>query len=366
MNGPSGSSVKPDLFSPLQVGSLRLPNRIVMAPMTRQRADADALPTAIMLTHYVQRAGAGLIISEGIAPEAMGRAHMGMPGLHTDEQLAGWKAITNAVHAAGGRIFAQLMHSGRITYPDILPDRATPIAPSAVRPAGHSRSGGGRHPYVTPRALETAEVRDCIRAYARATARAIAAGFDGVELHAASGYLPMQFLSSGTNLRADAYGGSVQRRCRFVIEALEAMAAEAGAERVGLKISPEMKFNDISDADPAETHTVLLGTIGQLGLAYLHIALFDTATDYLALLRPMFSGPCLAGGGLDRDRAAAMIAGGRADAAVFGTLYVSNPDLERRLLLGAPLTAPDRSTLYTTGPEGYIDYPPLDTFAAGA
>ncbi len=336
---------------------MRLPNRVIMAPMTRQRADANGVPTPEMAVYYAQRAGAGLIVSEGIAPEAMGRAHLGMPGLFNDAQVAGWKTLTAAVHAAGGRIFAQLMHAGRISYPDILPGGALPVAPSAVQPAGFSRSGGGKQPFVTPRALETAEVRALIAAYAEASARAITAGFDGVELHSASGYLPMQFLSSGTNRRSDEYGGSVEARCRFVVEALAAMIDAAGAGRVGIKISPEIKFNDINDDKPGETHSVLLRAIEGMDLAYWHIALFNTPTNYLDLLRPLSRKPSFAGGGLGCALAQTMLARGCADAAVFGVLYVANPDLPERLRLGAPFNPPDRSTFYSPGSKGYTDYP---------
>lgn len=346
----------PTLFSTLRVGELTLPNRLIMAPMTRQRASAEGLPTEIMRTYYVQRAGAGLIISEGISPEAIGRAHLGMPGIHTAQQIEGWRVITRAVHEAGGRIYAQLMHAGRMTRPDLLPDHATPIAPSAVRPNWKSRVGV---PYVVPRALSTAQVRELAIEYGRAAGRCIQAGFDGAELHAASGYLPMQFLSSGTNQRDDEYGGNALGRCRFVIEALQAMCAEVGAARVGIKVSPEMKYNDISDQNPLETHRVLLEAIGDMNLAYLHIALFGNPTDYLGELRPMFHGPCIAGGGLDHAAAQHMVSTGRADAAAFGTLYVGNPDLHARFARGAPLNESDRSTFYSSGPEGYIDYPSL-------
>lgn len=353
------------LFNTVQVGHYTLANRLIMAPMTRSRADAaTGVPSDLVPVYYTQRAGAGLIISEGIYPSAMGKGYWGTPGLHTDAQVAGWKKVTAAVHAKGGRIFAQIMHAGRISDPSFLPGNATPVAPSAVKSNGQSFTAEGMKPHVTPRALETAEIAGIIAEYGNAAARAIDAGFDGVELHAASGYLPMQFLSSGTNLRTDQYGGSAANRTRFVIEALAAMSKAVGPERVGIKISPEMGFNDISDANPQETYCTLVGAIGNMGLAYLHVGLFGTQVDYHAMLKPLFKGAYLAGGGLDQAKAEALLAAGRADAAVFGGLFLANPDLPERFRRGAALNAPDQATFYTGGAKGYIDYPALETMAA--
>ena len=353
------------LFNPVKVGRYTLANRLIMAPMTRSRADnASGVPTDLVPVYYAQRASAGLIISEGIYPSAMGKGYWGTPGLHTDAQVEGWKKVTAAVHAKGGRIFAQIMHAGRISDPSFLPGNATPVAPSAIKPNGQSFTAEGMKPHVTPRALDTAEIAGIIAEYGTAAARAIEAGFDGVELHAASGYLPMQFLSSGTNLRTDPYGGSAAKRARFAIEALEAMATAVGAERVGIKISPEMAFNDISDANPQQTYTTLVGAIGNMGLAYLHVGLFGTPVDYHGLLKPLFNGAYFAGGGLDQAKAEALIAAGRADAAVFGALFLANPDLPERFRHGATLNAPDQATFYAPGPKGYIDYPALEQQAA--
>lgn len=353
------------LFTPVKVGRYTLANRLIMAPMTRSRADvATGVPSDLMPVYYAQRASAGLIISEGTYPSAMGKGYWGTPGLHTDAQVAGWKKVTEAVHAKGGRIFAQIMHTGRISDPSFLPGNATPVAPSAVKPNGQSFTGEGMKPHVTPRALETSEIPGIVAEYARAAARAIEAGFDGVELHAASGYLPMQFLSSGTNLRTDQYGGSAANRARFSIEALEAISKAVGAERVGIKISPEMAFNDISDANPQETYTTLVRAIGNTGLAYLHVGLFGTPVDYHGLLKPLFKGAYLAGGGLDQSKAEALIGAGRADAAVLGALFLANPDLPERFRRGAALNAPDQATFYAPGPKGYIDYPALESMAA--
>ncbi|HSO07917.1 MAG TPA: alkene reductase [Pelomicrobium sp.] len=348
------------LFQPLKIGRHELRNRLLMAPMTRSRADDQGVPSELVPTYYAQRAGAGLIISEGIYPSPMGKGYVRTPGIHSDAQVAAWKNVTDAVHAKGGLIFAQIMHAGRISDPSFLPGGATPVAPSAVRPSGQSYTNDGLKPHVTPRALALDEIPGVVAEYAQATRRALDAGFDGVELHAASGYLPMQFLSSGTNLRSDRYGGGAQNRARFIVEALEAMAQVAGADRVGIKLSPEMPFNDVSDADPRETYTTLARAIGALGLAYLHVTPFGKETDYHALLRPLFSGPYLAGAGLTKETAERLVRDGIADAAVFGTLFLANPDLPERFRHGAALNAPDQSTFYSPGAKGYIDYPTLE------
>lgn len=347
------------LFDPLTLGALTLPSRIVMAPMTRSRADDLGRVSAITATYYAQRAGAGLIVTEGIFPSAMGKGYVRTPGLADDEQARAWSAVTDAVHARGGRIVAQLMHAGRISDPSFLPGGAIPVAPSAVQPRGASYTDEGPKPFVTPRALEADEIRGVIDDYRRAAERAFAAGFDGVELHAASGYLPEQFLSSSTNLRQDAYGGSIAGRARFTLEVLSALASVGGPERVGIKISPEMRFNDVVDATPVETYSHLVQALSPLGLAYLHVGGHEAAVDYHALLRPLFRGPYLAGVGFTRERAERMLASGGADAVVFGAPFISNPDLPERLRRHAPLAPADRATFYTPGPRGYIDYPTL-------
>jgi len=347
------------LFTPVRIGRITAPNRLVMAPMTRSRADEQGVPGELAATYYAQRADAGLIITEGTFPSAIGKGYVRTPGMITDTQAAGWKKVTAAVHARGGHIFLQLMHCGRISHPSLL-DGVTPVAPSAIRPEGQAWTPVGQVDYVTPRALELGEIAGVIDDYRQATRRAIDAGFDGVELHAASGYLPEQFLSSGSNQRQDQYGGSVENRARFVLEVLAAMVAEAGADRVGIKISPEMNFNSITDAAPEETYTYLVDQLRGLGLAYLHVALFGAKVDYRALLRPRFDGAYLAGGGLSRDSAEALVADGKADATVFGSAFLANPDLPERFRVGATLNAPDRDTFYAPPTaKGYIDYPAL-------
>lgn len=355
---------KSNLFDPVKVGRYQLRNRIIMAPMTRSRADDSGVPSDLVPVYYAQRASAGLIVSEGIFPSAMGKGYVRTPGIHTDAQVAAWKKATDAVHARGGRIFAQIMHVGRISDPSLLPGNATPVAPSAVQPKGATYTDEGMKPHVMPRALEIDEIRSIVKEYGAAARRAVEAGFDGVELHAASGYLPMQFLSSGANRRSDEYGGSAQNRARFVVEALDEMIKAVGADRVGIKISPEMPFNDISDADPQETYSTLVRLIGGKGLAYLHVTPYGKTVDYHALLRPLFDGTYFAGAGLDQAQAEALIAAGKADAAVFGALFIANPDLPRRFWEQAALSTPDQATFYAGGAQGYIDYPELERAAA--
>jgi N-ethylmaleimide reductase len=253
----------------------------------------------------------------------------------------------------------QLMHCGRISHPSLLPDGAVPVAPSAVQPRGGTYTDEGMKPHVMPRALEPSEIRTIVDEFRQATARAFEAGFDGVDLHGGAGYLPMQFLSSSTNHRTDEYGGSVERRTRFILEVLEAMASVKGAQRIGVNLSPEMPFNDTSDDTPIDTYGYLVKTIGTMGLAYLHISPYG-ATDYHALLRPLFKGPYLAGGGFDQTKGEAFLNAGRAEAIVYGSMFIANPDLPERFRRGAPLAQADQATFYSGGANGYIDYPPLD------
>ena len=349
------------LFSQVQVSRHTLSNRMVMAPMTRSRSDDAGVPSELVATYYAQRASAGLIISEGVFPVAMGKGYVRTPGIETAEQVAAWKQVTDAVHARGGRIFMQLMHCGRISHPSLLPNGAQPQAPSAIKPAGQTWTATGLEDFVIPHALSVVEIAAVIEGYRQAARLAIEAGFDGVEVHAASGYLPEQFLSTGSNQRTDEYGGSVENRVRFVLDVLAAISTEIGGDRVGLKISPEMNFNDIVDANPQETYTWLVEQLHGLNLAYLHVALFGASVDYHALLRPLFDGSYLIGGGLDQRSAETLIAEGRADAAVFGSAFLANPDLPERFRTGAELNAPDKDTFYAPGAQGYIDYPAMSS-----
>lgn len=347
------------LFEPLQAGHIRLANRIVMAPMTRSRADDQGVPGELMSTYYAQRASAGLIITEGAFPSPMGKGYVRTPGLHTDEQVAAWRQVTDAVHVAGGRIVVQLMHVGRISLPEFLPGGATPVAPSAIAPQGSAYTDAGMKPWGVPRALTGSEIRAVVEEYRAATQRAVLAGFDGVELHAASGYLPEQFLSSGANVRTDRYGGSIANRARFILELLEAMTSVRGGGYVGMKIAPEMGFNDIEDATPVETYTHLVRETAAFHLAYLHVAQTRPGTNYHALLPPLFGGAYFAGAGMTPPRAQSLLKAGEADGVVFGELFIANPDLPARIAAGVSLATADRSTFYSGGPRGYIDYPAL-------
>jgi N-ethylmaleimide reductase len=350
-----------NLLSPGRIGELITKNRMIMAPMTRSRAGQGGVPSELAIEYYVQRASAGLIVTEGVAPSAVGLGYARTPAIETAEQIDAWKAITDAVHSKGGRMFAQFMHVGRIGHPANRYTEESLVAPSAIRAAGQMWTDAlGMQDYAVPRALETAEIPRIIGQYVQATRNALAAGFDGVELHSASGYLPMQFLSSNTNQRTDRYGGNVENRIRFVVEALEAMSDVAGsAAKVGIKISPAMPFNDIHDANPEETYTALVEAISPMGLAYLHVLRSAPLPNVFELLRPRFAGPFAAGGGFTKDTGDAAIESGLADFVVFGKLFTSNPDLPTRFARDAELMTPDPNTFYSPGARGYTDFASL-------
>lgn len=353
------------LFQPLAIGAIKLPNRVVMAPMTRSRANDDGLVGPLTAAYYAQRASAGLILTEGIFPSPMGKGYVRTPGIHSTAQIATWRAVTDAVHAANGRVFAQIMHAGRISDPAFLPGGALPVAPSAIRPNGASYTDTGMRPHVEPRALTTDEVGAVITEYAIATRNALHAGFDGVELHAGTGYLPMQFLSSSTNRRDDRYGGSLDNRLRFVLQTIDAMISIAGDHRVGVKLTPEMPMNDISDAFPVTTYSALAYALAKRKLAFVDVAAYGKHVDYHAILRPLLHGTVyMAGGGLTPESAETMVAEGRADAAVFGQLFIANPDLPHRLRRGAALARADAGTFYAGGARGYTDYAMLEALTA--
>lgn len=351
------------LFTPLAAGRLQLPNRILMAPMTRSRAGDDGTVGPLTARYYAQRAAAGLIISEAIYPDAMGKGYVRTPGLVDARHVAAWRTVTAAVHRAGGRIVAQLMHAGRISDPSLLPDGATPVGPSAVRPAGATYTDAGLKPHVTPRALTLPEIADIVERFAAAARRAIDAGFDGVELHAGAGYLPMQFLSTGSNLRGDRYGGSAVNRSRFAVEVLEAIAGAVGADRTGLKLTPAMAFNDIDDDDAVGGHAALLRAVRPLGLAFVEMVPGADAGAWHARLRPFFDGAWFAGVGFDQVQGSEWVAEGLAEglahAILYGQAFIANPDLPQRFAAGAALAEADRDTYYSGGAKGYIDYPPM-------
>ena len=334
--------------------------------MTRSRALAGGVPSELAVEYYAQRASAGLILTEGVAPTAVGLGYARTPAIEGAEQIAAWKTITAAVHAKGGRIFMQFMHVGRIGHSANRYTSEPLITPSAVRANGQIWTDAhGLQDFDQPRAIETGEIPGVIEGFAQATRNALAAGFDGVELHSASGYLPMQFLSTGTNQRTDGYGGSVQNRIRFVVETLQAMTAAAGgASKVGIKISPAMPFNDIQDDDPIETYTTLVKAIAPMGLAYLHVLRTPPIPTIFEILRPLYSGTFAAGGAFDLASGNAAIAAGIADFIVFGKLFTSNPDLPERFAGGLALTPFDATTFYTPGAKGYTDFLPATAQSA--
>lgn len=353
------------LFEPVRIGSIELNNRIVMAPMTRNRANVNGEPSDLAVTYYAQRADAGLIITEGTQPSPNGQGYPRTPGIHTSAQVAAWRKITDAVHARHGRIFLQLMHVGRIAHRVNRLIDAAPVAPSAIPAAGEMYTDAfGKQPHSVPRAFETEEIRLVIDEYRHATAKASLAGFDGVELHAANGYLPMQFLSSNSNHRTDRYGGSIENRARFVIETLEAMIEAAGsAGRIGIRVSPDTTFNDMYDEDRIGTYLYLIQALNRFGLGYLHVQRSPgllppaQAFDPIALLRPHFNGPMIATGGFDLDSGARLVANGGADLIGYASLFIANPDLVERFRRGAPLATSNPDTYYTPGAQGYADYP---------
>jgi N-ethylmaleimide reductase len=350
------------LFDAVRIGDLELRNRIVMAPMTRSRAGEGDAPTTLATEYYRQRAEAGLIISEGCQPSPNGKGYCRTPGIYSAGQVAGWKQVTEAVHGGGGRIFLQIMHGGRIGHPLNKEPGSETVAPSAIQAKGQVFTDqAGMVDFVMPRALDLEEIPGVIEEFRQATRNALLAGFDGVELHSASGYLPMQFLSTGTNRRTDDYGGAVTNRIRFVVEVVEAMASVDGASRVGIRICPGTRFNDIRDENPRETYTALLGVIDRLGLAYLHVIRSpDPEIDAFAMAREHFGGPLIANDGFAFETGEEFVRSGTADLVSYGRFFISNPDLVRRFREGAPLADFDPKTLYTPGPEGYIDYPTLD------
>jgi N-ethylmaleimide reductase len=364
-----------DLFDEVKVGGLTLPNRMVMAPLTRNRADREGVPSPLAATYYAQRASAGLLVSEGIQPSAAGQGFFRTPGLHTRRQLAAWRTVTGAVHAAGGRVHAQLMHAGRISHPDLLtrhglPAGQLPLAPSAVRPGGMAKTDEGPREFVTPREMTAADIAGTVADFAAAARNAVRAGFDGVELHGASGMLLHQFLSQSANRRTDAYGGSVANRLRFVLEVTEAVADAVGPDRVGLRISPHNTFNDISDADADDVYPALAGALAGTGIAFLHV--YETLhRDSTRRLRERWPGVLVLNPHRTDRRspagaaaADAALAEGLADLVSFGRLFIANPDLPRRFRDGLPLNPPDPATFYGGDQRGYTDYRPAQPAGA--
>ena len=363
------SSEERNLFTPFQLGPYELRNRLVMAPMTRSRAGEGNAVTELTVAYYAQRASAGLIVTEGtqVSPQGVGYTHT--PGIHTAEQAAAWRKVTDAVHAEEGRIFAQLWHVGRVSHPSFHGGEL-PVAPSAIGFAGQGFTYEGMQPYVAPRALETDEVAGVVEQFAHAARRAYDAGFDGVELHGANGYLIDQFLRDGSNQRTDRYGGSLNNRVRFLTEVTRAVVDVWGGDRVGVRLSPRNPLNGMSDSDPVATFAHAAGALNPFGLAYLHVLeavsgpMAQPGVRVTPALRAAFRGPLIANGGYTAETGNAAIASGEADLVAYGAAFLANPDLPNRFRQGAPLNPPDRATFYGGDARGYTDYPTLEELAA--
>ncbi len=350
------------LFTPTQLGALSLRNRVIMAPMTRDRAGPGDVPSDAMVEYYRQRASAGLIVTEGVQPSLEGKGYWRTPGIHSAEQIAGWARVADAVHARGGLVAMQLMHCGRVVVPANRGFEADVVAPSAVPcPAPVPGPDGVPAPTAMPRALDAAELPRLAEEYAQAARNARAAGIDAVELHCASGYLINQFLNPASNQRTDEFGGSAANRARFPAMVLQAMADAIGADRVGLRISPGNPYNGMDPSDPEATFGPFLDAVNGMGLAFLHVVDMGLPElDTLAFLRRHWSGPIVTNNNLKQDGAEAVLQAGKAEAVSFGRAYIANPDLVERMQAGAPLAKPDFTLLYTGEDRGYIDYPALD------
>jgi N-ethylmaleimide reductase len=372
LRGAGGAEARSDnaqdqLFSATRMRELQLANRLVMAPLTRGRAGPQRTANALMAEYYEQRASAGLIISEATAISAQGYGWGGSPGIYIDAHVAGWQGVTEAVHRRGSKMFLQLWHMGRVSHPDFL-EGGTPVGPSALRPTGMSFTPTGQKPYVTPHAMTAQEIASTVNDYAQATRRAREAGFDGVEIHAANGYLIDQFLRDGSNQRTDAYGGSIEKRQRFMLEVVEAAARTWSADRIGVRLSPNNDFNDMRDSQPAQTFALAARALNRFGLAYLHIveplsaeATAKPQTRIHPRLRAAFDGFVILNGNYDASSGAAALQAREADLIAYGRPFLANPDLVVRYRRGAALNKLDVSTFYTDGPKGYTDYPRLES-----
>ncbi|VVE63562.1 NADH:flavin oxidoreductase [Pandoraea anapnoica] len=360
-----------DLFSSYKLGPLELKNRIVMAPLTRSRASQGDVPGPMVAEYYAQRASAGLIISEATNISQQGKGYAFTPGIYTDEQVAGWKQVTDALHAKGGKIFCQLWHVGRISHPSLQPEGALPVAPSAIQPAGQAFTEHGFEPHPVPRALETSEIPGIIEQYRHAAECAKRAGFDGVEIHAANGYLLDQFMRDKTNHRTDQYGGSIENRVRIVLEVTQAVVDVWGADRVGIRLSPISPANDCGDSNPEPVFTYAVEQLNRFGLVYLHVVEGATGGPReveggfdLQKLRRLFKGTFMANNGYDLALALKARKENLADLIAFGKPFIANPDLVERLKRGGPFNALNRDTLYGGDARGYVDYPTLDESTA--
>ncbi len=349
-----------DLFSPFTLGDISLSNRLVMAPMTRNRANQDNAPHSLNVQYYQQRATAGLIITEASQVSPQGVGYPATPGIYSDAQVTGWREVVDAVHAEGGHIFIQLWYCGRISHPSLLPENQTPVAPSAIRPAGDAFTFEGLQPFVEPRALDAAEIKQIVAQYKHAADMAKQAGFDGIEVHAANGYLIDQFLRDGSNQRTDEFGGSVENRMRFLNQILDAVCEVWPSQRVGIRLTPENSFNDMSDSNPAEHFCYFIKQLNSRNLAYLHVLEGDMMSKEKKLdyrqLRDTYDGVYMANNGYDKSRAEAALSNGDADLIAIGVPFLANPDLLNRYQKNLPLNEPDMATFYGGDAQGYTDY----------
>lgn len=348
------------LFEPLQLGALRLPNRVIMAPLTRARAHDRRIPNELMRDYYVQRATAGLIFSEATSISPIGVGYANTPGIWSQEQVAGWKMIARAVHEAGGRLVSQLWHVGRISHSSFL-DGQMPVAPSALAASGHVSLIRPQVEYEVPRALEHAEIKATVEDYRRGAQNALEAGFDGIEVHAANGYLLDQFLRDGSNVRSDEYGGSIENRARLLLEVVDAVVEIWGKERVGVHLSPRNEAgHSLQDSSPATVFAYVAEQLGKRGIAYLFVRESQEEPRVRPAMKRAFGGPMIANQQMTKELAEQLLESGEADAIAWGQQFIANPDLPRRLELDAPLNTPDNTTFYADGPKGYIDYPFLN------
>jgi N-ethylmaleimide reductase len=356
------------LFSPVNIGPYQLSHRVVMAPLTRMRSDPGDIPSDLMVEYYSQRTSkGGLIISEATPVSIRGYGYAGAPGIYSDRQIAGWRRVTDAVHAKGGRMFLQLWHVGRQSHTDLQPGGDPPVAPSAIAAEGYAYAKQGEVPFSMPRALALEEIPGIIEEFRAGAERALRAGFDGVEIHGANGYLPDQFLQDGTNKRTDEYGGPIENRARFLLEITRVVISVWGADRVGVRLSPSSTYGSMSDSDPVATFGYLAGQLDRLGVAYIHVieprikGIEDVAKGQAPVaaqqLRQKFSRTLIAAGGFTGESAAAIVAAGDADLVAFGRHFIANPDLPERLRRKLPLNRYDRSTFYGGDGRGYVDYP---------
>lgn len=354
------------LFTPTKIGPYTIGHRVVMAPLTRMRSESGDKPGPLMVEYYGQRASeGGLIISEATPVSRQGYGYSRAPGIYADDQIAGWRQITKAVHSKGGRILQQLWHVGRQSHPDLQPGNAAPVAPSAIKADGHAYSDNGEVEFTTPRSLEKTEIAAIVETFYRASERALEAGFDGVEIHGANGYLPDQFLQDGSNTRTDEYGGSIENRARFLFEVTGAAVSVWGGDRVGVRLAPSGTYGDMHDSDPAATFGYVAQEMNRFNLAYLHVVeprikgielIREQEPIAAKHMRSKFKGPIIAAGGFTKASAEEILAAGDADLVAFGRMFISNPDLPHRFRIGAPLTPYARASFYGGDAQGYTDY----------